>query len=260
MKKAGEKIVMVTAYDYPSGKYAQNANVDMILVGDTLGMVVQGDDDTLSVTVDDIIYHCKAARKGAPETFIVADMPFMSFHLSEVETKQNAARMIIEGKANAVKLEGGSKSRLEAIAAISDCEIPVVAHLGLTPQSVHSIGGYKVQGKGPVEYNKILEQAIKVEKAGAFMLVLESIPEKLGQEISEKISIPTIGIGAGRYCDGQVLVYHDILGMADLKPKFVNQYSNLSETIVVSIAQYTKDVKSKEFPAVENIYFPIDEK
>jgi 3-methyl-2-oxobutanoate hydroxymethyltransferase len=237
-----------------------STKVDIILVGDTLGMVVQGNDDTLSVTLDDIVYHCKAVRRGANDTFIVADMPFMSFHLNEEETRKNAARLIIEGKANAVKLEGGSQSRLDAISAIVDCEIPVVAHLGLTPQSINSLGGFKVQGKNEEAYNTILKQALKVEEKGAFMLVLESIPEKLGQEISKKVSIPTIGIGAGRFCDGQVLVYHDILGMADLKPKFVKQYTNLGKVIVKNIEQFTKEVKIKEFPTQENIYFPIEKK
>lgn len=257
MKQSGEKIVMVTAYDYPSGKFAQAANVDMVLVGDTLGMVVQGNDDTLGVSVDDIVYHCRACRRGANDTFIVADMPYMSFHISPEETKRNAARLITKGKANAVKLEGGSKSRLEAISAVVDCEIPVVAHLGLTPQSIHALGGFKVQGKDVVAYNKILQQAVQTEEAGAFMLVLESVPEKLGLEISKAVSIPTIGIGAGRFCDGQVLVYHDILGMADWKPKFVKQYANLSKTITNSIREYAKDVKDKNFPSDEFTYFPV---
>ena len=257
MKKAGQKIVMVTAYDYPSGKYVQSADIDIILVGDSLGMVILGYEDTLKVTMEDILYHTKAVRRGADDTFIVADMPFMSYHLSIEETKENAALLITQGGANAVKLEGGKPSRLEAIRAIVDCEIPVVAHLGLTPQSIHLLGGYKVQGKKEAEFIEILNQAKEIEKTEAFMLVLEGIPEELGQKISAELSIPTIGIGAGRFTDGQVLVYHDILGMADLKPKFVKSYAQLNEGIPNSINKFSREVKEGKFPAVENIYNPI---
>ncbi len=258
MKKDGQKIVMVTAYDYPSGKYVQEAEVDIILVGDSLGMVILGYEDTLKVTLEDIIHHTKAVRRGAKETFIVADMPFMTYHLSIEETKENAALLITQGGANAVKLEGGKPSRLEAIRAIVDCEIPVVAHLGLTPQSINSFGGYRIQGKKEVEFNEILSQAKEIEKAGAFMLVLEGIPEKLGRTISETLSIPTIGIGAGKFTDGQVLVYHDILGMADFKPKFVKNYAQLSKDIPNSINKFSREVKEGNFPAEENIYNPIN--
>jgi len=257
MKKNSEKIVMVTAYDYPSGKYVQEAGVDIILVGDSLGMVILGYEDTLKVTLDDILHHTKAARRGADDTFIVADMPFMTFNLSLEKTKKNAAKLIAEGGANAVKLEGGKPSRLDAIRAIVDCEIPVVAHLGLTPQSINALGGYKVQGKSEVDFNEILNQAKEIEKAGAFMLVLEGIPEMLGKNISEQLSIPTIGIGAGKHTDGQVLVYHDILGMADLKPKFVKRYAELNKTIPEFIQEFCSEVKKGEFPAEENIYNPI---
>ena len=257
MKKDCQKIVMVTAYDYPSGKYVQEADVDIILVGDSLGMVILGYEDTLKVTLDDILHHTKAARRGADKTFIVADMPFMTFNLSLEETKKNAALLITKGGANAVKLEGGKPSRLEAIRAIVDCEIPIVAHLGLTPQSINAFGGYKVQGKKEVEYNTILNQAKEIEKAGAFMLVLEGIPEELGKKISEKLSIPTIGIGAGKFTDGQVLVYHDILGMADIKPKFVKNYAQLSQDIPNSINKFSREVKEGKFPAEEYIYNPL---
>lgn len=258
MKKKAEKIVMITAYDYPSGKYVQAANVDIILVGDSLGMVVLGYPDTLKVSMGDIIHHCKACRRGADDTFIVADMPFMSYHTNLEVTKQNASRLILEGDANAVKLEGGSPSRLAAIRAIVDCEIPVIAHLGLTPQSVYAFGGYRVQGKKQSEFNRILEQAKEVEKAGAFMLVLEGIPEELGKRISEELIIPTVGIGAGRFCDGQVLVYHDILGMADFVPKFVKKYENLSENITSALSEYTLEVKAQKFPSPEYIYNAIE--
>ena len=257
MKKDSRKIVMVTAYDYPSGKYVQEAEVDIILVGDSLGMVILGYENTLKVTIEDILHHTKAARRGADDTFIVADMPFMTFNLSLEETKKNAALLITEGGANAVKLEGGKPSRLRAIEAIVDCEIPVVAHLGLTPQSINAFGGYKVQGKKEDEFNSILNQAKDIEKAGASMLVLEGIPEELGKKISEELSIPTIGIGAGKYTDGQVLVYHDILGMADFKPKFVKEYAQLDKIIPNKIKEFSFDVKTGKFPAEENIYNPI---
>jgi 3-methyl-2-oxobutanoate hydroxymethyltransferase len=257
MKKDNTKIVMVTAYDYPSGKYVQEADVDIILVGDSLGMVILGYENTLKVTIEDILHHTKAARRGADDTFIVADMPFMTFSLGLEETKKNAGRLITEGGANAVKLEGGKPSRLRAIEAIVDCEIPVVAHLGLTPQSINAFGGYRVQGKKEVESSEILKQAKDIEKAGAFMLVLEGIPEELGKKISEELSIPTIGIGAGKYTDGQVLVYHDILGMADFKPKFVKEYAQLDKIIPNKIKEFAGDVKTGKFPAEENIYNPI---
>ncbi|MCK4956295.1 MAG: 3-methyl-2-oxobutanoate hydroxymethyltransferase [Candidatus Cloacimonetes bacterium] len=257
LKKKAEKIVMITAYDYPSGKYVEEAGADIILVGDSLGMVVLGYPDTLKVTLEDIIHHCQACRRGADDTFIVADMPFMSYHLSIEQTKLNASRLILEGNANAVKLEGGSLNRLAAIEAIVDCEIPVVAHLGLTPQSVYAFGGYRVQGKKAAEFEKILAQAKAIEAAGAFMLVLEGIPEELGKTISETLSIPTVGIGAGRYCDGQVLVYHDLLGMADFKPKFVKTYENLADKTINALAEFTREVKSLSFPSEEYIYNAI---
>ena len=257
MKQNHDKIVMITAYDYPSGKYVQEAGVDLILVGDSLGMVVLGYENTLKVTLDDILHHTKATRRGADQTFIIADMPYMSYHINNEKTKENAFRLIIEGEANAVKLEGGSSNRLEAIRAILDCEIPVCAHLGLTPQSIQTFGGYVVQGKNEKNHDYIFQQALDIEKAGAFMLVLEGIPEQLGKEITEALTIPTIGIGAGRFCDGQVLVYHDILGMADFKPKFVKQFADLSEEIPGYIKNYCDEVKIRIFPKEENIYSPI---
>ena len=260
MKKKAEKIVMITAYDYPSGKYVQVAKADIILVGDSLGMVVLGYPNTLKVTLEDIIHHCKACRRGADNTFIVADLPFMSYHISLEKTKLNASRLILEGNADAVKLEGGKPSRIAAIKAIVDCEIPVIAHLGLTPQSVYAFGGYRVQGKKMAEFNEILEQAKAIEKAGAFMLVLEGIPEELGKIITETLSIPTIGIGAGRYCDGQVLVYHDVLGMADFFPKFVKTYENLDEKITLALANFTEEVKAEYFPSEKYIYNAMDKK
>jgi len=258
MKNNNTKISMITAYDYSSGKITEAANIDCILVGDSLGMVELGYENTLEVTIDDIIYHTKAVRRGAKDTFIISDMPYMSYHLSLKDTKLNASRLIIEGKANAVKLEGGTKSRLEAISAIVDCEIPVVAHLGLTPQSVNKFGGFKIQGKTNNKYNEILNQALEIQKAGAFMLVLEGIPESLGKEISEKLSIPTIGIGAGRYTDGQVLVWHDILGLSDLDAKFSKKYIDLDLEIKNVLKEFDNDVKNKIFPTKKNVYFPIE--
>ncbi len=222
-------------------------------------MVVLGYENTLKVTVDDIIHHASAVRRGAGDTFIVADMPYMSFHINKEETKRNAARMIVEAGANAVKLEGGKPSRIDAIKALVDCEIPVVGHLGLTPQSINSFGGYVVQGKNDFDFEEIMQQAEQVQAAGAFMLVVEGVPEKLGKDITEMLNIPTIGIGAGRFTDGQVLVYHDLLGMADLKPKFVKYYASLGRDIPGYIKAYAKDVKARNFPEKEHIYVPIED-
>lgn len=257
MKKNAEKIVMMTAYDYPSGKHVQDAGTDIILVGDSLGMVILGYQDTLQVTVDDIIHHTKATRRGADDTFIVADMPFGSYQISLEKAKTNAVRIIAESRADAVKLEGGKPSRLDAIEAIVDCEIPVVAHLGLTPQSINAFGGYVVQGKKQQQYQHILQQAKDIQTAGAFMLVLEGIPEPLGKEITEMLDIPTIGIGAGRFTDGQVLVYHDLLGMADFKPKFVKTYADLNHVIPNALSNFAKEVKNGQYPATEHVYSPI---
>ncbi|PKN72287.1 MAG: 3-methyl-2-oxobutanoate hydroxymethyltransferase [Candidatus Cloacimonetes bacterium HGW-Cloacimonetes-3] len=260
MKQEGRKISMITAYDFSMASCVAQSDVDIILVGDSLGMVVLGYDNTLQVTMDDIIYHSAAVRRGAPKAFIIADMPYLSYHLSDTNTKQNAAELIIKGNANAIKLEGGSASRLNAIRAIVDIEIPVCAHLGLTPQSVHRFGGYKVQGRSPEEHEEIFIQAKAIEQAGAFMLVLEGIPELLGKEISESLSIPTIGIGAGRYTDGQVLVYHDLLGYSNMQPKFVKQYAALNTTIAQAISSYTAEVRNGSFPTEKQTYYPISNK
>lgn len=259
MKRENRKIVMSTAYDYPSGKLVEASKADLILVGDSLGMVMLGYDNTLEVTLDDIIHHAKATRRGAKDTFIVGDMPFMSYHLNIDDTKRNAARLLVEGRVNAVKIEGGSDSRIEAIKAIVDCEIPVVAHLGLTPQSVNKFGGFRVQGKGQQRHQEILAEAVRVEEAGAFMLVLEGIPEGLAKEITEKVKIPTIGIGAGRYTSGQVLVYHDILGNSDYVAKFVKVYADLDGTITEALSKFGEEVRAGSFPQTEHIYFPVEE-
>jgi len=257
MKQQKHKICMITAYDYSMARSVAASDCDIILVGDSLGMVVLGYETTLLVTMQDIIYHSAAVRRGAPDAFIIADMPYLSYHLGEKNAKQNAADLILHGKANAVKLEGGSASRLAAIRAIVDIEIPVCAHLGLTPQSVHKFGGYKVQGKSPEEHEEILIQAQAVQSAGAFMLVLEGIPELLGKEISEILSIPTIGIGAGRHTDGQVLVYHDLLGYSEMHPKFVKQFAELGPATSEAIKKYNAEVREGIFPAKEHVYYPI---
>lgn len=248
MKETREKIVMLTAYDYPSAKQAERAKVDLILVGDSLGMVVLGYDSTIPVTMEDMIHHAKAVRRGAIDTFVVVDMPFMSYHLSVRDTLLNGAKLLQQTGANAVKLEGAGDV-LEHIKALTKAGVPVVAHLGLTPQSVGVLGGYKVQGKSSVAARKIIEEAKQCEEAGAFMLVLECVPKQLAREISEAINIPTIGIGAGAEVDGQVLVYHDVLTYGvDRVPKFVKQYSNLNALAVSGIEVYVEEVKTGTFP------------
>lgn len=256
MKERGEKIVMVTAYDYAMGKAVAQSSVDLILIGDSVGMAVLGYETTLDVDVAQMIHHSAATRRGAPETFIVIDMPFMSYHSPEV-AKENAADLMVQGKANAVKLEGGTPSRIAAIEAIVDCEIPVCGHIGLTPQSVHRFGGYKVQGKSSDAHTELIRQALAIEKAGAFMLVLEGIPELLGKEITEQLRIPTIGIGAGRYTDGQVLVWHDMLGFTAKPAKFVKIYAELEKLSIQALDAYASEVKDGSFPGEENTYYPV---
>ncbi|TYS11380.1 3-methyl-2-oxobutanoate hydroxymethyltransferase [Bacillus subtilis] len=248
MKQTEEPIVMLTAYDYPAAKLAEQAGVDMILVGDSLGMVVLGLDSTVGVTVADMIHHTKAVKRGAPNTFIVTDMPFMSYHLSKEDTLKNAAAIVQESGADALKLEGG-EGVFESIRALTLGGIPVVSHLGLTPQSVGVLGGYKVQGKDEQSAKKLIEDSIKCEEAGAMMLVLECVPAELTAKIAEMLSIPVIGIGAGVKADGQVLVYHDIIGHGvERTPKFVKQYTRIDVTIETAISGYVKDVRNRAFP------------
>ncbi|MCP8968780.1 3-methyl-2-oxobutanoate hydroxymethyltransferase [Ectobacillus ponti] len=248
MKQNGEAIVMVTAYDYPSGRLAEQAGVDMILVGDSLGMVVLGYDSTIPVTVEDMIHHTKAVLRGAKDTFIVTDMPFMSYHVSKEDTMQNARRIMQEAGAHALKVEGADEV-LETIRLLTHAGVPVVAHLGLTPQSVGVLGGYKVQGKDAESARKLLADAKACEEAGAVALVLECVPKQLGAEISAMLQIPTIGIGAGSKTDGQVLVYHDIItyGVGRV-PKFVKSYAAVQDEIVRGIIQYRDEVKARQFP------------
>ncbi|NTW71423.1 MAG: 3-methyl-2-oxobutanoate hydroxymethyltransferase [Eubacteriaceae bacterium] len=257
-KENQEKITMLTAYDYSMAKIVDGAGIDSILVGDSLGMVVQGYESTLEVTMDDMVYHCKAVARGAENAFIVGDMPFLSYHISIEESVRNAGRLIQEGKAHAVKLEGGVDVA-DKVRAIVKAQIPVMGHIGLTPQSVNVFGGFKVQGKDKAQALKVIEDAVALEKAGAFSIVLEGIPEKLAKIITEKVSIPTIGIGAGRYCDGQVLVIHDLLGMySGQSPKFSKRYAALNETIKASVEGYVSEVKSLKFPE-EKHTFSIDD-
>ncbi|MCY8959883.1 3-methyl-2-oxobutanoate hydroxymethyltransferase [Bacillus atrophaeus] len=248
MKKNEEPIVMLTAYDYPSAKLAEQAGVDMILVGDSLGMVVLGLDSTVGVTVADMIHHTKAVKRGAANTFIVTDMPFMSYHLSKDETLKNAAAIIQESGADALKLEGGD-GVFESIRALTLGGIPVVSHLGLTPQSVGVLGGYKVQGKDEQSAKKLLEDSKKCEEAGVMMLVLECVPAELTAKIAEELTIPVIGIGAGAQADGQVLVFHDVVGYGVARtPKFVKQYEQIDGAIETAISGYVHDVRKRAFP------------
>ena len=257
-KNEGKKLSMLTAYDYSMAKIIDASGINGILIGDSLGMVIKGDEDTLAVTVDEIIYHTKAVKKGAKNALIVSDMPFLSYHASIEQAVLNAGRIIKEGGANAVKIEGGSNF-IPQIKAIVDAQIPVMGHLGLTPQSVNAFGGFKVQGKNELAAKKLIEDAVLLEKAGAFSITLEGIPEKVAELITNSVSIPTIGIGAGKYCDGQILVYQDMLGMFDdFIPKFVKQYANIGTIMREAISSYVKEVEEGTFPE-EKYTFKIDE-
>jgi 3-methyl-2-oxobutanoate hydroxymethyltransferase len=248
LKENREKISMLTAYDYPSAKLAEQAGVDMILVGDSLGMVVLGYDSTVPVTIEDMVHHTKAVKRGAPNTFIVTDLPFLTYHTTNEEALKNAARLMQEAGADAVKMEGAGDV-ITKIKAMTDAGIPVVAHLGLTPQSVGVLGGYKVQGKTSEAAVKLLEDAKKCEEAGAMAVVLECVPYQVAEHISNELIIPTIGIGAGNGTDGQVLVYHDVLlyGVGRVA-KFVKSYANLNDVIGYALSEHIKEVKSGVFP------------
>lgn len=259
MKQNDEKIVMLTAYDYPSAKLAEQAGVDMILVGDSLGMVVLGYESTIPVTVDDMIHHTKAVKRGASDTFVVTDMPFMSYHSSLEETMKNAAKIIQTGNADALKLEGADEV-LEKISALTKAGVPIIAHLGLTPQSVGVLGGYKVQGKSAESAKKLIEDAKKCEEAGAIALVLECVPHQVAKLVTETLSIPTIGIGAGADTDGQVLVYHDVINYGvDRVAKFVKTYENANELIKQALESYVSEVKTRDFPALQHSFTMNDE-
>jgi len=257
-KLKGEKLSMLTAYDYSMASLMDSSGINGLLVGDSLGMVCLGYKDTLSVTMDDMLHHTKAVSRGAENALVVGDMPFMSYQASIYDAVKNAGRFIQEARAQAVKLEGGS-SVYEQVKAIVKAQIPVMGHLGLTPQSLNIFGGFKVQGKGVDTAKAIIEDAKILEEAGAFSIVLECIPEELARIITETVSIPTIGIGAGKYCDGQILVYQDMLNMfPGFKPKFVKTYSDIGEAIKESFKNYIYDVQSGAFPSKEHT-FKIDE-
>ncbi|CUU48182.1 MULTISPECIES: 3-methyl-2-oxobutanoate hydroxymethyltransferase [Clostridium] len=257
-KEEKRKLSMLTAYDYSMAKIIDESGVNGILIGDSLGMVIKGEEDTLAVTMDEIIYHTKAVKKGAKNALIVSDMPFLSYHVSIEQAVLNAGRLIKEGGANAVKLEGGANVAAQ-IKAIVDAQIPVMGHIGLTPQSVNAFGGFKVQGKSEAAAKQLIDDAILIEKSGAFSIVLEGIPEKVAELITNAVSIPTIGIGAGKYCDGQILVYQDMLGMFnDFVPKFVKQYANVGTVMRDAISSYVKEVQAGDFPE-EKHTFKIDE-
>ena len=257
VKKAKEdnvKLTMLTAYDYSTAKLINAAGINLILVGDSLGNVILGYEDTISVTMEDMIHHAKAVAKGAPDALVVVDMPFMSYQTSAYDAVVNAGRLMKEGRANAVKLEGGKEvcPQIEAIVAAG---IPVCAHLLLTPQSINAFGVHKVQGKSEQAAKKLVDDAIAVENAGAFAVVLECVPAKLAKVISEKLSIPTIGIGAGAGCDGQVLVYQDVLGMfSDFTPKFVKRFANVGEIMTQAFKDYDAAVKDGSFPQEQHTY------
>lgn len=253
-KAKGEKISMLTAYDYSTAKLMDEAGINGILVGDSLGMVVLGYEDTLPVTMEDMIHHTAAVCRGAKNTLVVGDMPFMSYQVSVEEAVYNAGRLMKEGRCQAVKLEGGA-SVCPQIRAITNASIPVMAHIGLTPQSINAFGGFKVQGKSEEAAKKLLEDAKAVEEAGAFAVVLECVPAKLAELISKSISIPTIGIGAGAGCDGQILVYQDMLGLfSDFTPKFVKKYANVGEMMTQAFRDYIADVQEGSFPAPEHTF------
>ena len=253
-KQKNERLTMLTAYDYSTAKLIDASGIDSVLVGDSLGMVMLGYEDTLSVTMEDMIHHTKAVARGVKDALVVSDLPFMSYQTSVYDAVVNAGRLIKEGLAQAVKLEGGLEV-CPQIKAIVEASIPVMAHLGLTPQSVNAFGGFKVQGKDEEAARSLIEQAKAVEAAGAFAVVLECIPAKLAELITKNISIPTIGIGAGNGCDGQVLVYQDMLGLySDFTPKFVKRYAEIGPQMENAIEDYISEVKSGAFPAAEHTF------
>ncbi len=248
----GERLVMMTAYDFSQARLVEQAGADIVLVGDSLAMVVLGHDDTLSVTVDEMLHHVRAVRRGVEKSLLVADMPYGSFHLGRRRTVAEAVRFIKEAGAQAVKIEG---RRPETVAALTAAEIPVMAHLGLTPQSIHRLGGFRVQGRGKGPRTELLEAARELEAAGAFSLVLECVPADLAAEVTATLEIPTIGIGAGPDCDGQVLVFHDLLGLEDrLSPRFVRRYAELGSAARQALSAFAADVREGRFPSSDESY------
>lgn len=253
-KDKKQKITMITAYDFPSARLVEESGIDMILVGDSLGMAVLGYDTTLPVTMMEMLYHTKTVTRGASKTFVVADMPFLSYHRSIEDTMTNAGRFLQESGAQAVKLEGG-RERCQAVRTLTDAGIPVLGHLGLTPQSVHRLGGFRVQGRNEEQAERIAEDAQFLEEAGVFALVLECVPASLAARISCQIRIPTIGIGAGNGCDGQVLVWHDLLGLTTGNiPRFVKKYADLNKPILEALKTYKSEVENGQFPDKEHSF------
>ncbi len=254
MKTNGEKITMLTAYDYLMASQLDECGIDLILVGDSVGNVVIGYENTIPVTMEEMIHHCKAVTRGAKRAMVIGDLPFMSYQVSAEEAVKNAGRLLKEGGVKAVKLEGG-KEILGTITKIVDAGIPVMGHLGLTPQSINKFGGYGVRGGGEKEAKKMIEDAKELESAGVFSIVLEKVPAKLAKRITDQIAVPTIGIGAGVDCDGQVLVTHDMLGLFEkFKPKFSKRYAEIGKEMKTCYKNYIKEVKNKEFPAEEHSY------
>lgn len=258
-RKGGQRIKMVTAYDYPSAVIADRAGADIILVGDSLANVVLGFDDTLSVDLDVMIHHTAAVARANPMALVLGDMPWLSYHVSVADAVANAGRLIREGNAEAVKVEGGRK-RLEVIKGMLDAEIPVMGHIGLTPQSVHAMGGYRVQGKATAAARDLIRDAHALADAGVFAMVLEGVPTLVAEIITKEVSVPTIGIGAGSHCDGQVLVFHDVLGLHDGHlPKFVRQYEKLQERAIGAVAEFFADVETGAFPRDDESYSMSEE-
>lgn len=255
-KNTQQPITMITAYDYSSAQLVDAAGIDMILVGDSVGMVVMGFDSTVPVTMDDMVRHCQMVARGSRHAFLVGDLPFLSYQTSPADAIYNAGRLLKEGGMEAVKLEGGQEMAA-TITAVSQAGIPVIGHIGLTPQSVSQLGGYRIQGKTAVAAQKLLDDALALEAAGCFALVLEAVPAPVASAISQRLQIPTIGIGAGPGCDGQVLVYHDMLGLFDkLQPRFVKRYADLRQTILEALTAYRDEVTTGQFPA-ENHTYPM---
>lgn len=253
IKDDGRKITMLTAYDYPFARILDSAGVDILLVGDSSGSVIAGYENTLPVTMEEVIYHTKAVARGRKRALLVADMPFMSYQVSIPDARRNAGRLVKEGGAEAVKIEGGIQVK-DTIKAIIDIDIPVMGHIGLTPQSIHRMGGYKVQGKKEGQAEALLADALAVEEAGAFSVVLEGIPAVIAEKITRELRIPTIGIGAGVHCSGQVLVIHDLLGLSGRKLKFARQYADLEKVMSEAVKNYIEDVRGGNFPSEEESF------
>lgn len=257
-KEKAEPITMLTAYDYSSAMMVDAAGIDIILVGDSLGMVMLGLDSTVPVTMDEMLHHCRAVKRGAQNAFLVGDMPFMSYQADRGEAIRNAGRFLKEAGMDSVKLEGG-REIAETVNAIVQAGMPVMGHIGLTPQSISKLGGYRIQGKTAKDAGRLLADALELEEAGCFSIVLEAVPAPVATAISRRLSIPTIGIGAGEGCDGQVLVYHDLLGLYDrLQPRFVRQYANLRGVILAALTEFREEVLQRKFPEEKHTY-PMDE-